>query len=92
MARKAPNILLIMVDQLAPQVLPGYGHPVVKAPNLTRLFIMSERVGGARAQTAQGGFGCWRMTSFSTKPRKGSSIWLAQLLRGSLQSLSFPQS
>ncbi len=34
---KKPNILLIMVDQLAPQFLPGYGHPVVKAPNLTRL-------------------------------------------------------
>lgn len=34
---KRPNILLIMADQLAPQFLPCYGHPVVKAPTLDRL-------------------------------------------------------
>ena len=32
-----PNILLIMADQLAPQFLPCYGHPLVKAPTLQRL-------------------------------------------------------
>ena len=32
-----PNILLIMADQLAPQFLPCYGHPVVKAPTIERL-------------------------------------------------------
>jgi choline-sulfatase len=34
---KAPNILFIMADELAPQVLPLYGHPVVKAPHLDAL-------------------------------------------------------
>lgn len=32
-----PNILFIMVDQLAGQALPFHGHPVVKAPHLTSL-------------------------------------------------------
>ena len=32
-----PNILFIMADQLAPQVLPAYGHPVVRTPHLDRL-------------------------------------------------------
>ena len=32
-----PNIVLIMADQLAPQFLPSYGHPVVKAPTIARL-------------------------------------------------------
>lgn len=32
-----PNIMLIMFDQLAPQSLPAYGHPVVKAPRLQDL-------------------------------------------------------
>ncbi len=32
-----PNILLIMADQLAPQFLPCYGHPLVKAPAIQRL-------------------------------------------------------
>jgi len=32
-----PNVLLIMVDQLAAQWLPAYGHEVVRAPNLTAL-------------------------------------------------------
>jgi choline-sulfatase len=37
MSTRRPNILLIMVDQLAPQALPVHGHPVVQAPNLSRL-------------------------------------------------------
>ncbi len=32
-----PNIVLIMADQLAPQFLPCYGHPLVKAPAIARL-------------------------------------------------------
>ena len=32
-----PNILVVMVDQLAPQFLPDYGHHVVKTPNISRL-------------------------------------------------------
>lgn len=32
-----PNILLIQADQCAPQTLPPYGHPIVKAPNLAAL-------------------------------------------------------
>lgn len=35
--RKAPNILLIMADQLAAPALPIYGHGLVKAPHLERL-------------------------------------------------------
>ncbi len=35
--RRQPNIVLIMADQLAPQFLPCYGHPVVKAPAIERL-------------------------------------------------------
>jgi choline-sulfatase len=34
---RRPNLLLIMVDQLAAGWLSAYGHPVVQAPNLTRL-------------------------------------------------------
>ncbi|MCB0108213.1 MAG: choline-sulfatase, partial [Caldilineaceae bacterium] len=32
-----PNILIIQADQCAPQALPIYGHPLVKAPNLAAL-------------------------------------------------------
>jgi len=32
-----PNVLLLMADQLAARHLPAYGHPIVRAPNLTRL-------------------------------------------------------
>ncbi|MEM7114301.1 MAG: choline-sulfatase [Chloroflexota bacterium] len=32
-----PNFLIIMCDQLAGPALPIYGHPVVKAPNLSQL-------------------------------------------------------
>jgi choline-sulfatase len=35
--KSKPNILLIMADQLAAPFLPTYGHPVVKAPNLSAL-------------------------------------------------------
>jgi len=35
--RRQPNIVLIMADQLAPQFLPCYRHPVVKAPAIERL-------------------------------------------------------
>ena len=34
---KRPNLLLVMADQLAPQVLPAYGHPRVQTPHLDRL-------------------------------------------------------
>ncbi len=34
---KRPNLLFIMADQLAPQVLPAYGHPSVQTPHLDRL-------------------------------------------------------
>jgi choline-sulfatase len=36
-ATKRPNILYVMFDQLAPQSLPSYGHPLVQAPNLQKL-------------------------------------------------------
>ncbi len=32
-----PNILLVMFDQLSPQSLPVYGHPLVQAPHLDAL-------------------------------------------------------
>lgn len=34
---KAPNILMIMADQLPPHFLGCYGHPVVKSPNIDKL-------------------------------------------------------
>lgn len=37
MGLKKPNILFIMADQMAGPALPCYGHPLVKAPHLTRL-------------------------------------------------------
>ncbi len=33
----APNILLVMVDQLAPAFLPMHGHPLVQTPHLSAL-------------------------------------------------------
>ena len=36
-AGRRPNVLLVMVDQLAAAWLPEYGHPVARAPNLTAL-------------------------------------------------------
>lgn len=32
-----PNLLIIQADQCAPQALPTYGHPIVKAPNIAAL-------------------------------------------------------
>jgi choline-sulfatase len=37
MTIKPPNILLVMVDQLAPAFLPVHGHKIVKAPHLEAL-------------------------------------------------------
>src|SRR5271156_5078440 len=37
MSVKPPNVLLVMVDQLAPAFLPFHGHRIVRAPNLERL-------------------------------------------------------
>lgn len=37
MSLKKPNILFVMADQMAGPSLPCYGHPLVKAPHLTRL-------------------------------------------------------
>ena len=37
MSSKPPNILLVMVDQLAPAFLPIHGHKIVKAPHLQAL-------------------------------------------------------
>jgi choline-sulfatase len=37
MAASKPNILIVMVDQLAPAFLPIYGHRLVKAPHLEAL-------------------------------------------------------
>ncbi|MFB4205522.1 Choline-sulfatase [wastewater metagenome] len=37
MPAKQPNILFIMADQLGSPVLPAYGHPVVKTPNIDRI-------------------------------------------------------
>ena len=37
MTDKQPNILIVMVDQLAPAFLPIHGHRVVKAPHLEAL-------------------------------------------------------
>ena len=34
---KQPNILVIMVDELAPHFMPDYGHHVVQTPNISRL-------------------------------------------------------
>jgi len=37
MTQKQPNILFIMFDQMAAPALPCYGHPFVKAPNISTL-------------------------------------------------------
>jgi choline-sulfatase len=37
MTAKAPNILILMADQMAPAFLPIYGHPLVRAPNIEAL-------------------------------------------------------
>jgi choline-sulfatase len=35
MSATKPNFVIFMVDQLAPQLLPCYGHPIVKTPALS---------------------------------------------------------
>ena len=37
MTAKAPNILIVMADQMAPASLPIYGHSLVRAPNMQAL-------------------------------------------------------
>lgn len=37
MASQAPNIVMIMADQLAPHFLGAYGHPVVETPHIDAL-------------------------------------------------------
>lgn len=37
MTKPAPNILMLMADQLTPGALPVYGNRVVRAPNMARL-------------------------------------------------------
>ena len=37
MTAKAPNILIVMADQMAPAFLPIYGHPLVRAPHMQAL-------------------------------------------------------
>ncbi len=37
MPQVKPNILVVMVDQLAPAFLPMHGHPLVRTPNLSAL-------------------------------------------------------
>jgi choline-sulfatase len=37
MTAKAPNILIVMADQMAPAFLPIYGHPLTRTPNMQAL-------------------------------------------------------
>ena len=37
MTARAPNILIVMADQMATAFLPVYGHPLVRAPNMLSL-------------------------------------------------------
>jgi choline-sulfatase len=37
MTAGAPNILIVMADQMAPAFLPIYGHPLTRAPNMQEL-------------------------------------------------------
>lgn len=43
----APNILLVMADQLAPHFTSTYGHPVVKTPNLDSVAARGARFDAA---------------------------------------------
>ncbi len=47
MADSAPNILLIMADQLAPQFTGAYGHHVVKTPHMDALVACGVRFDNA---------------------------------------------
>ena len=44
MTAKAPNILIVMADQMAPAFLPIYGHPLVRAPNMLNARARRNRV------------------------------------------------
>ena len=44
---RAPNIVLIMADQLAPQFTGAYGHPVVKTPHMDALAARGTRFDAA---------------------------------------------
>ena len=37
MTARAPNILIVMADQMAPAFLPIYGHGLTRAPNMQEL-------------------------------------------------------
>ena len=37
MTAKAPNVLIVMADQMAPAFLPIYGHPLTLAPSMEAL-------------------------------------------------------
>jgi arylsulfatase A-like enzyme len=55
---EAPNILLIMADQLVSFLTGAYGHPVVQTPNLDRLVEAGVRFDAAgRGRRASGGGG-----------------------------------
>ena len=45
MPEKAPNIVLIMADQLAPQFTGAYGHPVVKSTAKPTIFLSKQQAG-----------------------------------------------
>ncbi|NNE21985.1 MAG: choline-sulfatase [Rhizobiales bacterium] len=47
MASRAPNIVLIMADQLAPQFTGAYGHPLVKTPHMDALAARGARFDAA---------------------------------------------
>src|SRR3954465_1839233 len=44
---RAPNILLVMADQLVPFLTGAYGHPVVRTPSLDRLAAAGIRFDAA---------------------------------------------
>ena len=50
---KAPNILLIMADQLAPQFTGAYGHSVVKTPHLDALAARGMRFDAAYGNASE---------------------------------------
>ena len=47
MSQQAPNIVLIMADQLAPQFTGTYGHPLVKTPHMDALAARGTRFDAA---------------------------------------------
>ena len=44
MTAKAPNVLIVMADQMAPAFLPIYGHPLTRAPNMEALAQRRRRL------------------------------------------------